>query len=157
MHAAVHKSVVKLLYDDECRWAEDHGVSNSLVIARFDNGLRGATPKAALAEGEVALSVPEAMLIHSGTALASDLGQAIARVPGVDHDTVKLLWTMAEMHDSDSPLASFWQSLPGDIVTGACSPALGLFALSRTVALSHRQSLSLRCCQACPYTCWSPV
>ena len=88
------------------------------VIRTFEHGLRGVAPEAGLDAGDLALSVPEALLIHSGTALASDLGQAIARVPGVDDDTVKLLWTMAERHDSESPSASFWRSLPADILTG---------------------------------------
>ena len=90
-----------------------------MVVSSFEDGLRGVAPGVALADGDVALSVPEALLIHSGTALASDLGQAIARVPGVDDDTVKLLWTMAERHDSESQCASFWQTLPTNIVTGA--------------------------------------
>lgn len=95
---------------------------NNVVVSSFDNGLRGVAPRAALAEGDVALSVPEGLLVHSGTALASDLGQAIARVPDIDDDTLKLLWTMAERHDAKSPLAPFWQSLPAEIGTGAWSP-----------------------------------
>jgi len=103
----------------QCRWAEKHGVTARIVVSSFGNGLRGVAPEAALADGDVALSIPEALLIHSGTALASDLGQAIAHVPGVDDDTVKLLWTMAERHDSETQCAPFWRSLPTDIVTGA--------------------------------------
>ena len=108
----------------ECRWAKTYGITTSLLVRSFANGLRGVAPAVALASGDVALCIPESLLINSDTALASDLGRAIASVPGVDDDTVKLLWTMAERHDRESPRAPFWQSLPATMVTGVRLRAL---------------------------------
>lgn len=66
------------------------------------------------------VSVPQELLIHGGTAAASDLGRAMAAT-GADADTLKLLWSCVERHDPESQHAAFWESLPAAIDTGAAS------------------------------------
>ena len=91
--------------------------------------------------------MPESLLIHSGTAAASDLGRAIAGT-GVDEDTLKLLWTMAERHDCESQHAAFWRTLPDTIATGMLDSVpynlMKVCLLCRAMALSTTARVACR-------------
>ena len=63
------------------------------------------------------LSVPESVLITIEYAKRSDLGAALQRLP-IDDQSLLLLWMMADRHDAESHLASFWRALPPQIITG---------------------------------------
>jgi hypothetical protein len=70
-----------------------------------------------VAEGDAVVSVPESLLITIEYAKRSDFGAALQRLP-IDDQSLLLLWMMADRHDAESHLASFWRALPPQITTG---------------------------------------
>lgn len=83
---------------------------------------RGLVATRDLRAGDVALALrlsqqqQEAHLllpiINYASARRSDFGRALAKIPGLDDESLALLFTMADRHDPDSPYAPFWRALP---------------------------------------------
>lgn len=85
--------------------------------------LRGCAAAAALPAGAAAVSLPAKHLITYATAASSDLGAALARLPGMDEETLAVIWTMVERWDGDAGAAPFWRALPARFGTGLSVPA----------------------------------
>jgi hypothetical protein len=75
-------------------WAVERGAATALVPAAFEGGPRGLAAQTPLAAGDVALSLPAALLITYETARESDLGKALARIPGLGDEALAVVWTM---------------------------------------------------------------
>ncbi|KAK9811450.1 hypothetical protein WJX72_004089 [[Myrmecia] bisecta] len=99
------------------RWAAEQKVSGSLAPATWGS-LRGAAAAVDVAAGGVVMSVPASLLISEELVAGSDLGQALAAIPGLQPETAALIWTMVERADPESQFAPFWRSLPAAFNTG---------------------------------------
>lgn len=84
--------------------------------------LRGCAAAADLPAGSVVMQVPLQLLITYQTAAESDFGRALSRLPGLDPETLAVLWTMVDRHEPESPHAPFWAALPPHFGTGLSVP-----------------------------------
>eukprot|EP00884_Botryococcus_braunii_P010044 jgi/Botrbrau1/19040/Bobra.0100s0067.1 len=120
------------------RWSEDRGAKSLLQPAAFDGCLRGMMPAGqAITAGDIVLDIPENLIISHASAAASDIGSAVASIPGVHPESISLIYTMVDRHDPDSPFAPFWVSLPPFLLTGLGAPHSMLDDLDGT-PLSHQ-------------------
>jgi hypothetical protein len=80
--------------------------------------LRGCAAAQDIPAGATAVALPSHLLITYETATQSDFGQALSRLPGLDDETLAVVWTMVERWDDDSASRHFWAALPDAFNTG---------------------------------------
>jgi len=123
-------------------WLKARGMRTALAPSIFPSGLRGlavaphaaasaaAAPasqtqpppvkRADLPAGAHVIELPASLLITYKSAKESSLGQALSRIPGLDDESLAVVWAMVERHDRDEDAAAapFWAALPERFCTG---------------------------------------
>ena len=58
------------------------------------------------------------VLINLEMARESDFGKLLARLPGMDDESLLVVWTMVERQEPEAQQRSFWVALPEQLETG---------------------------------------
>lgn len=125
-------------------WAAAAGATSAVSAAIFPSGLRGAVADRDIAAGECVMTVPSSLLISYETAKSSDFGKCLARIPGLDDESLAVVWTMVDRWDDESPHAPFWASLPSAIGTGLSADDAAIAVLKVRQAVGSDGRLLLR-------------
>lgn len=99
-------------------WAIKQGVKSKLNIAEFEGLGRGAVATMNLNVGDVAVEIPQSLIICEDTALRSDMRQVLEKVDGLASETITLLWSMRERHNKHSEFMPYFSALPKSFNTG---------------------------------------
>ncbi|RRT40759.1 hypothetical protein B296_00030310 [Ensete ventricosum] len=132
------------------KWGKDHGVRTKLKIAcksvylsfhlptDFEEAGRGAVASEDMGIGDIALEIPESLIISEDLVYNSDMFDVLKNLDGITSDTMLLLWSMRERFNPNSKFKIYFDTLPeefntGNIVFCHCSPGLSFGVDSLTV------------------------
>ena len=100
-------------------WAADRGAACAFRGARFGGRVRGAAFATPTPAGAALARIPAALLFTPAAAAATDIGRALAALPGVGADDRFVVACLVDAADPDSPRAPMWGALArADVVTG---------------------------------------
>ncbi|KAJ4754957.1 Histone-lysine N-methyltransferase setd3 [Rhynchospora pubera] len=114
-------------------WAENNGVRSRLNIARFKGAGRGLIASDNLSVGDVALEIPESLIISEDLIVGSDMYNAIKDLEIMTSDTMLTLWTMQERFKPDSKFKIYFDTLSDNFFTGLSFGIEALAALEGTL------------------------
>lgn len=118
-------------------WAIKQGVKSKLNIAEFEGLGRGAMATMNLNVGDVAVEIPQSLIICEDTALRSDMRQVLENIDGLASETITLLWSMREHHNVHSEFMPYFAALPKSFNTGLSFGIDALTALEGTLLLEE--------------------
>ncbi|EMS63876.1 hypothetical protein TRIUR3_16437 [Triticum urartu] len=104
--------------DSLLKWGEQHGVKSKLQIAFFEGAGRGMLASEDIGVGDIALEIPESLIISEELLCQSDMFLALKDVNSITTETMLLLWSMRERHNSSSKFKMFFETLPSNFNTG---------------------------------------
>ncbi|XP_068647676.1 ribulose-1,5 bisphosphate carboxylase/oxygenase large subunit N-methyltransferase, chloroplastic isoform X3 [Aristolochia californica] len=141
------------------KWGEQNGVRTKLRIAYYEGAGRGAAAVEDINIGEVALEVPESILISEEILSESDMFQVLINIDGMTSETMLLLWSMKERYNPNSRFRTYFNSLPQEFNTGLSFGINALSVLEGTLLfeeiLQARQHLHEQYEAICPTLCSS--
>ncbi|KAM0933786.1 putative methyltransferase chromatin remodeling SET family [Dioscorea sansibarensis] len=100
------------------KWGQTHGVETKLRIAYFEGAGRGAVAIEDLSIGDTALEIPESLIVSEDVLCESDMNDVFKELDGISADTMMLLWSMGERHNSESRFRFYFETLPEEFHTG---------------------------------------
>ncbi|CAN1229313.1 [Fructose-bisphosphate aldolase]-lysine N-methyltransferase, chloroplastic [Linum grandiflorum] len=118
-------------------WGVSNGVKTSLEIALVEGAGRGAIAAKDLKLGDIALEIPESLIISHEHARHSDVFKVLNKIGGISLDTMMLLWSMKERHDTNSQFKIYFDTLPEEFNTGLSFGVDALMALDGTTLLEE--------------------
>lgn len=118
-------------------WAIKQGVKSKLNIAEFEGLGRGAMATMNLNVGDVAVEIPQSLIICEDTALRSDMRKVLEKIVGLASETITLLWSMRERHNVHSEFMPYFAALPKSFNTGLSFGIDALTALEGTLLLEE--------------------
>ncbi|KAH7671749.1 [Ribulose-bisphosphate carboxylase]-lysine N-methyltransferase protein [Dioscorea alata] len=104
--------------DSLLKWGRTHGVETKLRIAYFEGAGRGAVAIEDLSIGDTALEIPKSLIISEDVLHESDMNEVFKELDGISADTMMLLWSMRERHNSESRFRFYFEALPEEFHTG---------------------------------------
>ncbi|KAG9455855.1 hypothetical protein H6P81_000363 [Aristolochia fimbriata] len=139
------------------KWGEDNGVRTKLQIAHYEGAGRGAVAVEDVNVGEIALEVPESILISEEVLSESDMFQVLNGTDGMTTETMLLLWSMKERYNPNSRFRVYFDSLPQEFNTGLSFGIDALSVLEGTLLfeeiLQAKQHLHEQYEAICPVLC----
>uniref|UniRef100_A0A453GIT3 Rubisco LSMT substrate-binding domain-containing protein n=1 Tax=Aegilops tauschii subsp. strangulata TaxID=200361 RepID=A0A453GIT3_AEGTS len=119
--------------DSLLKWGEQHGVKSKLQIAFFEGAGRGMLASEDLGVDDIALEIPESLIISEELLCQSDMFLALKDVNSISTETMLLLWSMRERHNPSSMFKMFFETLPSNFNTGLSFGIDALAALEGTL------------------------
>ncbi|CAN1167355.1 [Fructose-bisphosphate aldolase]-lysine N-methyltransferase, chloroplastic [Linum perenne] len=107
------------------------------VITVVEGAGRGAIAAKDLKLGDIALEIPKFLIISDELARQSDMFKVLETVGGVSSETMMLLWSMKERHDTNSKFKIYFDTLPQDFNTGLSFGVDAIMALDGTTLLEE--------------------
>ncbi|TVU42144.1 hypothetical protein EJB05_08535 [Eragrostis curvula] len=106
--------------DSLLKWGEHHGVRTKLQIAYlvFQGAGRGMLASESLGVGDVALEIPESLIISQELLSESEVFVALKGFNDITPETMLLLWSMKERHNLSSKFRTYFEALPANFNTG---------------------------------------
>lgn len=123
----------KLLLD----WGLHRGAKTKLDIAYIERAGRGLIAREDLNVGDIALEIPESVIISSELLCDSDMFPILEKIDGISEETMLLLWSMREKHNSNSRFKLYFDSLPKAFNTGLSFGIDAIMALDGTLLLEE--------------------
>ncbi|XP_072970445.1 uncharacterized protein [Typha angustifolia] len=123
--------------DTLLKWGERHGVRTKLKIAFFEGAGRGAVASEDMRIGDVALEIPESLIISEDLVNESDMFNVLKNLDGITPETMLLLWSMRERYNSCSKFKVYFETLPEEFNTGLSFGIAALAALEGTLLLEE--------------------
>ncbi|RZR88462.1 hypothetical protein BHM03_00016037 [Ensete ventricosum] len=111
------------------KWGKDHGVRTKLKIAcksvylsfhlptDFEEAGRGAVASEDMGIGDIALEIPESLIISEDLVYNSDMFDVLKNLDGITSDTMLLLWSMRERFNPNSKFKIYFDTLPEEFNT----------------------------------------
>lgn len=118
-------------------WAIKQGVKSKLNIAEFEGLGRGAVATMNLNVGDVAVEIPQSLIMCEDTALRSDMRLVLEKIDGLASETITLLWSMRERHNEHSEFMPYFAALPKSFNTGLSFSIDALTTLEGTLLLEE--------------------
>ncbi|KAF6145468.1 hypothetical protein GIB67_032591 [Kingdonia uniflora] len=100
------------------RWGETHGVRRKLQIAHVEGAGRGFVAIEDLKIGDVALEIPESIVICEELVCDSYMIHILKEIDGISTETMMLLWSMKERYNLDSKFKIYFETLPATFNSG---------------------------------------
>jgi len=133
--------------DSLLKWGEHHGVKSKLQIAFFEGAGRGMVASENIGVGDIALEIPESLIISEELLCQSDMFLALKESNSITTETMLLLWSMRERLTPSSKFKMFFETLPSNFNTGLSFGIYALAALEGTLLFDElmqaRQVISL--------------
>uniref|UniRef100_A0A6V7QRL5 SET domain-containing protein n=1 Tax=Ananas comosus var. bracteatus TaxID=296719 RepID=A0A6V7QRL5_ANACO len=104
--------------DSLLKWGESHGVKTKLKVAFFEGAGRGTVASEDLSIGDVALEVPESLIISEDLVYGSDVFDVLKDLDDITSETMLLLWSMRERYNPSSKFRIYFETLPEEFNTG---------------------------------------
>nr|XP_010913651.1 uncharacterized protein LOC105039260 [Elaeis guineensis] len=157
----IHEMIIEKLDADTeemlLTWGEDHGVRTKLKISYFKEAGRGAVASEDLSIGDIALEIPESLIISEDLVRESDMYDPLKKLDGIASDTMLLLWSMRERYNSNSRFKIYFDTLPEEFNTGLSFGVDALSVLEGTLLLEEllqaRELLHQQYDALCPKLC----
>ncbi|XP_073101414.1 uncharacterized protein [Elaeis guineensis] len=147
----IHEMIIEKLDADTeemlLTWGEDHGVRTKLKISYFKEAGRGAVASEDLSIGDIALEIPESLIISEDLVRESDMYDPLKKLDGIASDTMLLLWSMRERYNSNSRFKIYFDTLPEEFNTGLSFGVDALSVLEGTLLLEEL----LQARELCPH------
>ncbi|MQL90093.1 hypothetical protein Taro_022677 [Colocasia esculenta] len=141
------------------KWGEEQGVKTKLKICHFNGAGRGAVAVNDIDTGVTALEIPESLIISEDLLCESEMFEILKNLDGVTAETMMLLWSMKERHNSNSRFKVYFDSLPKEFKTGLSFGIEALGVLEGTVLfeeiLQAKEHLRSQYDALCPALCTS--
>ncbi|GMH03984.1 hypothetical protein Nepgr_005823 [Nepenthes gracilis] len=119
------------------QWAQSNGVKSRLRIAYVEDAGRGALAVEDLRIGETALEIPVSMIISEDLVHESDMFHILEKIDGISAETMLLMWSMRERHDSNSKYKIYFDTFPENFNTGLSFGVESIVALEGTLAFEE--------------------
>ncbi|XP_055805846.1 uncharacterized protein LOC129874569 isoform X1 [Solanum dulcamara] len=119
------------------QWGEDQGVKSQLEISYFEGAGRGAVARQDMRIGDIALEIPLSIVISDELVHEYDMYSILEKVEGMSAETMLLLWSMKEKHNSDSKFKLYFDTLPEVFNTGLSFGMEAIMALDGTLLLEE--------------------
>ncbi|KAJ8470563.1 hypothetical protein OPV22_024906 [Ensete ventricosum] len=119
------------------KWGKDHGVRTKLKIAYFEEAGRGAVASEDMGIGDIALEIPESLIISEDLVYNSDMFDVLKNLDGITSDTMLLLWSMRERFNPNSKFKIYFDTLPEEFNTGLSFGVDSLTVLEGTLLLEE--------------------
>ncbi|XP_062196486.1 uncharacterized protein LOC133899515 [Phragmites australis] len=100
------------------KWGKHHGVKSKLQIAFFQGAGRGMLASESIGVGDVALEIPESLIISEELLCQSEVFLALKDFNNITSETMLLLWSMRERHNLSSKFKAYFETLPANFNTG---------------------------------------
>ncbi|ONK70536.1 uncharacterized protein A4U43_C05F34730 [Asparagus officinalis] len=115
------------------KWGDSCGIRTKLKIAYFEEAGRGAVASEDIKIGDIALEVPESLIISEEHVRESDMFDVLKELDDVSSETMLLLWSMKERRNSNSKFKIYFKTLPEKFKTGLTFGIDALAALEGTL------------------------
>ncbi|WOL19036.1 hypothetical protein Cni_G27833 [Canna indica] len=115
------------------KWGKDHGVQTKLTIAYFEEAGRGAVALEDMNIGDIALEIPESLIISEDLVYNSDMFDVLKELDGITPETMLLFWSMRERFIPNSEFKIYFDTLPKEFNTGLRFGIEALAALEGTL------------------------
>nr|XP_027069744.1 N-lysine methyltransferase setd6-like isoform X2 [Coffea arabica] len=124
---------------EECllQWGKSNGLHTKLEIAYVEGAGRGAIAKEDLKIGDIALEVPVSLVISENLVFETGMFPILEKIEGISSETMLLLWSMKEKHNSDSNFKLYFDTLPAVFNTGLSFGVNAIMALDGTILLEE--------------------
>ncbi|XP_027176110.1 uncharacterized protein LOC113775431 isoform X2 [Coffea eugenioides] len=124
---------------EECllQWGKSNGLHTKLEIAYVEGAGRGAIAKEDLKIGDIALEVPVSLVISENLVFETDMFPILEKIEGISSETMLLLWSMKEKHNSNSNFNLYFDTLPAVLNTGLSFGVNAIMALDGTILLEE--------------------
>lgn len=124
---------------EECilQWGERNDVRTKLKIAYVEGAGRGAIATEDLKVGDVALEIPMSIVISEELVHESDMFPILEKIDGISSETMLLLWSMKEKHNSNSKFKTYFNALPEAFNTGLSFEFDAIMVLAGTLLLEE--------------------
>uniref|UniRef100_A0A1D1YF49 Putative ribulose-1,5 bisphosphate carboxylase/oxygenase large subunit N-methyltransferase, chloroplastic n=1 Tax=Anthurium amnicola TaxID=1678845 RepID=A0A1D1YF49_9ARAE len=119
------------------KWGEEQGVKTKLKICHFKGAGRGAVALQNIDVGATALEIPQSFIVCEELVYKSAMFDILKNLDGITAETMMLLWSMKERHDSNSQFKVYFDTLPKEFKTGLSFGIDALAALEGTVLLEE--------------------
>ncbi|CAN8271150.1 unnamed protein product [Cochlearia groenlandica] len=119
------------------QWGQSNGVKTKLQIAQIDGYGRGAIATEDLEFGDVALEIPISSIISEEYVYNSDMYPILEKIDGMTLETMLLLWTMKEKHNTESRFKPYFDSLQDNFQTGLSFGVDAIMVLDGTLLLDE--------------------
>ncbi|XP_071909041.1 ribulose-1,5 bisphosphate carboxylase/oxygenase large subunit N-methyltransferase, chloroplastic-like isoform X1 [Coffea arabica] len=134
----------KVVQDSSCekeqcllQWGKSNGLHTKLEIAYVEGAGRGAIAKEDLKIGDIALEVPVSLVISENLVFETDMFPILEKIEGISSETMLLLWSMKEKHNSNSNFKLYFDTLPAVFNTGLSFGVNAIMALDGTILLEE--------------------
>lgn len=115
------------------QWAEGCGVKSKLQIAYVEGAGRGALAVEDLGVGEIALEIPVSVIISEDLVYETDMIHIFEKIDGIPAETMLLIWSMRERHNTNSKHKIYFDTLPEEFNTGLSFGLEAMMALDETL------------------------
>ncbi|XP_043806604.1 uncharacterized protein LOC110600553 isoform X3 [Manihot esculenta] len=118
-------------------WGEINGIKSKLEIVYVEGAGRGAIATKDLKAGDVAMEIPVSIIISEELVHQSDMYHILGKLDGISSETMLLLWSMKERHNSNSKFKVYFDTLPKEFNTGLSFGVAAIMALDGTLLLEE--------------------
>ncbi|XP_071715689.1 fructose-bisphosphate aldolase-lysine N-methyltransferase, chloroplastic isoform X2 [Rutidosis leptorrhynchoides] len=127
------------LDNEKCllQWGANNGVKTRLDVAYIEGAGRGAIAKEDLDVGDIAIEIPVSVIISEDLVCKTSMFPVLEKVDGISSETMLLLWSMKEKHDSNSIYKFYFDSLPKAFNTGLSFGIEAVMTLDGTLLLEE--------------------
>ncbi|KAG8046840.1 hypothetical protein GUJ93_ZPchr0008g13648 [Zizania palustris] len=119
--------------DSLLEWGEQHGVKTKLQVAFFQGAGRGMVASENIGVGDIALEIPESVIISEELLCQSDMFLALRYLDSITTETILLLWSIREWCNPSSNFKTYFEALPANFNTGLSFGIDALAALEGTL------------------------
>ncbi|PWA94884.1 SET domain-containing protein [Artemisia annua] len=119
------------------QWGENNGVKARLDVAYVEGAGRGVIAKEDLEVGDIALEIPVSVIISEDLIRETSMFPVLEKVEGMYSETMLLLWSMKEKHDTNSKFKTYFDALPEAFNTGLSFGMEAVMALDGTLLLEE--------------------
>lgn len=116
---------------------KSNGLHTKLEIAYVEGAGRGAIAKEDLKVGDIALEIPASLVISENLVCETDMFPILDKIEGISSETMLLLWSMKEKHNSNSKFKLYFDTLPAAFNTGLSFGVNAIMALDGTILLEE--------------------
>ncbi|KAG6517502.1 hypothetical protein ZIOFF_020894 [Zingiber officinale] len=139
------------------KWGQDHGLKTMLSITYFEEAGRGAVALEDMSIGDIALEIPESLIISEDLVYNSDMFDVLKKLDDITPETMLLLWSMRERFNPNSKFKIYFDTLPTEFNTGLNFRVDALAALEGTLLfeelLQSKEHLRQQFDALCPQQC----
>ncbi|KAL8128534.1 hypothetical protein V2J09_017689 [Rumex salicifolius] len=111
------------------QWAQSNG--------NIEGAGRGALAADDLNVGDIALEIPLSIIISEEVVHMSDMFHELREIEGISAETMLLLWSMRERHNSNSKYKIYFDTLPEKFNTGLSFGLDAILALEGTLVVEE--------------------